>query len=206
MGYKHIIFDFNGTLVDTDVMLEEILEHLIHAHRLRIDPGDFKKNKNLSMARKLRLLLVMLRLKGEFEQLYGEKLDRCAPQEGVLSLMASLRSLGYSLSILSSNSAANVAKFLRLHDGLADCAILTTKGISGKRRALRDFIRRHRCSPADILYIGDELRDVRACNKAGVDIAFARWGVDGGEDTSALRIRLAVSTPEDLLGFLACES
>ncbi len=44
-------------------------------------------------------------------------------------------------------------------------------------------------SAADILYVGDGIRDIAACNKANVDIAFANWGMDANEDLSGYSVK-----------------
>jgi phosphoglycolate phosphatase len=56
----------------------------------------------------------------------------------------------------------------------------------------------HKLSPADILYVGDEIRDVKACEKVNVDIAFANWGVDAGEDLNGYSVKCILNNPSEL--------
>jgi len=46
----------------------------------------------------------------------------------------------------------------------------------GKGKALRRIMRAERLERSDVLYVGDEVRDVEAAKKAGVAVAAATWG------------------------------
>ena len=60
-------------------------------------------------------------------------------------------------------------------------------------------------SAADILYVGDEVRDIKACNKVNVDIAFANWGVDANEDLSSYSVKYILENPSDLYHPVLCK-
>ena len=51
----------------------------------------------------------------------------------------------------------------------------------GKGKALKRILRAERLTRADVLYIGDELRDVEAAKKAGVKVAAVAWGFHTAE-------------------------
>jgi phosphoglycolate phosphatase len=76
--------------------------------------------------------------------------------------------------------------------------VLSSKGLFGKHKAITNFLKEYQCVPDDILYVGDEIRDIKACKKSGVDIAFVRWGLDGNEDIYDLSPKYIISTAGEL--------
>ena len=78
---------------------------------------------------------------------------------------------------LSTNSTETVNKFL-VNNQLDNYFGFrkTDVPLFGKKRALRRVKRRLLKSYAHLLYIGDEIRDIEACQKAGVDIISVSWG------------------------------
>ena len=46
---------------------------------------------------------------------------------------------------------------------------------------LRKFLKAKQLKPSEILYVGDEARDITACKKLGVKVAWVRWGYDAEE-------------------------
>lgn len=135
--------------------------------------------------------------------MYGESISKIRPYDGVLQMLQTLNGChSHQLVILSSNSVENIKAFLKMNTIEIDCNVLTAKGLFGKHRAIKDYIAKQKCETSDILYIGDEIRDILACNKAGVDIAFVKWGVDSNEDIESFKVKYLAETPSDLLTFL----
>jgi phosphoglycolate phosphatase-like HAD superfamily hydrolase len=69
----------------------------------------------------------------------------------------------------------------------------------GKGKALRRILKADRLEPADVLYIGDEVRDVEAARKAGVAMAAVTWGFHAEPLLRANRPDYVVSDPRELL-------
>jgi phosphoglycolate phosphatase-like HAD superfamily hydrolase len=59
-------------------------------------------------------------------------------------------------------------------------------------------LREQSLQPADILYVGDEVRDVEACQKVGVKIIAVTWGLNSQEALEKAGAE-TVSTREALL-------
>lgn len=200
--YKYLIFDFDGTIVDSDNTMNEIINSLAEKYNFNDYSRDFK---NLSISQKLKTLFFVQKVKPEFRKIYGEKIDTIKAFDKMIALIESLYQSGYSLSILTSNTEDNVKRFFRLNDISFNIPIISSKGFFGKTKVIRKYIENNNCLLSDVLYIGDEIRDIKACNKAGIDIAFVKWGLDGKKDIAALATRYAVSTPIELENLLKAQ-
>jgi phosphoglycolate phosphatase len=88
----------------------------------------------------------------------------------------------------------------------SDINIISTNGFFGKAKAIRNYRKMNCCNISEIIYIGDEVRDIKACNKVGVDIIFVKWGLDQIHNGNDLKIAYAVSSPDEILSILKTNS
>ena len=203
LTYTHIIFDFDGTLVDSVIVQNKILNKLAAKHHFNnISPEDFKSRDNLTLRKKLCMLSLVVRIQSEFKAFYHENIPAIKPFDGLLDTLSLLHENGYKIAIISSNAAENVSRFLELSNIMYDISVISSKGLFGKHKAFAEFVKQHHCKVEDILYIGDEIRDVKACNKSGIDIAFVKWGFDANKDITSYPIKFIASSPLELQQFL----
>jgi phosphoglycolate phosphatase len=203
LNYKYIVFDFDGTLADSIAVQNKILNELASKHHLdNIRPEDFKNRDNLTVRKKVQMLTLVVKIQSEFKSLYNQNISDVKPFDDVLSLLSLLNEQGYGVAIISSNAKENIEKFLKLNSIDFKISILSAKGLFGKHKAFTKFVKQHQCSVKDILYIGDEIRDVKACKKSGVDIVFAKWGMDADKDITSYNIKFIASSPLELQQFL----
>lgn len=197
--YDRLIFDFDGTIADSREIVDELLGALILEHRLnRITVKEIKHKSDLSVIQKIKLLIFIRKVDSEFKELYHENIERIYPVDGIIDVLKRLDQKGIRLSILSSNTKSNIEAFLCLHGISFITDIISVEGLFGKHKAIRKA-----CSASEkVLYIGDEIRDIKACNKAKVDIAFVKWGLDGDEDIGGLKTRYIVNEPQELLNLV----
>lgn len=60
------------------------------------------------------------------------------------------------------------------------------------------FARKHNVKKDRILYVGDELRDIEACKRAGVTVVWVDWGLDLPETVRGANPEYMVSKPEEI--------
>ncbi len=58
-------------------------------------------------------------------------------------------------------------------------------------------------SPGDMLFVGDETRDVEAAHKAGIPIAAVTWGYNSRRSLDGMKPGRIYDRPADLLEVLA---
>jgi phosphoglycolate phosphatase len=195
--YKHIVFDFNGTLVNTIDLLSDILRDLIEQSRFKsLKPQDFYNVRSVSFFKKIKIVLFFLFHKKQFFDKFRQSVSKIEFATGADQMLSNLNQRQVPFSVLSSNMPDVVHSFFQLHD-IAVQSIHHGNRLSGKKRAFKKFMRAKNCKPQDVLYIGDEARDVRHCNKCGIDVAFAKWGLGANDDISNLKVVAVLNTPAD---------
>lgn len=205
MNTKHIIFDFDGTIADTiDMALntfnrfsEEFnLEplsiddlELIRANR----PQELLKSFGVT---KIRLTSILLRLRKEMSRSVAEIILI----QGMSGSLNAIREAGYRLGVLTSNSQENVAAFLK-NNQLTDLFdfIYSGQNLFGKEKLIKRMLKREKISKENVIYIGDETRDVEACKKAGIPVIAVSWGLNSRELLEAVQPDHIIDTPEELL-------
>ncbi len=181
MKYRLIIFDSDGTLADTLPWMRSIFNELAEQHGFKkVEPRDYEEYRDLHGMELMRAMELPL---WKLPRVVSAMRSRMAEYPGHLSLFAgmdeTLRGLGASgitLAIVSSNSRANVERVL----GPETAALFTRFecGVSmfGKAARIRAVVRALDFSPAQTLYVGDEVRDAEASRKAGVAFGAVAWG------------------------------
>jgi phosphoglycolate phosphatase len=114
-----------------------------------------------------------------------------------------LAASGVRTGVLSSNTAPNVRAFLARHGFAAPEILSTGVSIFGKAARLRDVMQRHRLLAADVVYVGDEVRDIEACRAAGVRSVAVSWGYGERSALLAAAPDALVDAPEELVALLA---
>jgi phosphoglycolate phosphatase len=208
--YKHIIFDFDGTLVDSLRAALEIYNRL--AEEMGLNPvtsDDYRRLQQASMKERFKIMGIpryriglIRKLFHQFHERYQEHLGAIHLWGGIKELLARLEELGYTVSVITSNSAENVARFFTKRGIVINGAIRSAHGVFGKRQALQKYLRDQRLKKHAILYVGDELRDVITCRKARIDIAAVTWGFDQKATLEAAGPRYVLDHPAQLLEFL----
>lgn len=60
----------------------------------------------------------------------------------------------------------------------------------GKDKMIKRFLKSKKITEKDMLYVGDEQRDVAACKKAGVNVIWVSWGYDVIETVKKMHLIL----------------
>jgi phosphoglycolate phosphatase len=111
---------------------------------------------------------------------------------------------GYKMYILSTNSPANIEKFLKAND-INDCFvdIYGDIGLRGKAAGLKKLIKRQKLAKALCLYIGDEVRDIEAARKVGIKVVAVGWGFNSSQALKMAQPNAVILKPNQLLEVVA---
>lgn len=202
---KVIAFDFDGTIADTLEAIWRIGNQLAPTfgyqpatpeqfQQLRyLHPREILRRSNIA-AWKLPFLLRHIRreLKQEVRSL------RLMP--GMKEALIALAQLDYRLGIVTSNSQANVEIFLQVHD-LADLFsfIDSEPKLLGKANTLRRLIKREQLDQEQVLYVGDEVRDIEAARHNQIRVIAVTWGFNTPEALAAQAPDFLVDHPQELV-------
>lgn len=197
----HIIFDFDGTIVDSyDYVLGFLSKEAGRAKPVGKQAEAFRHISMKDMALKLGVplwRLPFLYFKGR--RVMRAHMDDLRSFAGMKEVITTLDGQGHKLYIISSNSGKNIRRFL-IKNSLSQYfhAVKGGAGLFGKDNLMRQMIRKHKMT-GDIFYIGDETTDIRAAKVAKVKSIAVTWGFASKEELSAKEPDMLALTPDDIL-------
>ena len=209
MTAKVILFDFDGTIADTYQAVANITNELSDEFGYKaLNEEELLLIKNLSSREIVKrseisvfkLPFLVRRIRLELNKEIAE-LDAISDMVRVL---LKLKNRGYILGIVTSNIEENVNIFLNKH-GLYSVFSFIYSGtaIFGKHRVLRQVIKEHKLEKSDVIYVGDETRDVRSARKSGIAIIAVGWGFNAAEILQEHKPDYLVDRPQELLEAIA---
>jgi HAD superfamily hydrolase (TIGR01549 family) len=209
MIYQTLVFDFDGTIADTLGETRRIFNRIAPDYGIRqVAEDEVHSLRHLSLKELLEHLQIPKRrvpaLIARGTGMMRGNITELALIPGIANVLSELRRHVHSFGILTSNATANVDLFLRTH-GVRDQFdfISSTSKLTGKSKHLKAIRKTFSLRPGQILYIGDELRDVKASQKAGVPIAAVTWGFNSRESLAAADPDYLIDRPEDFLQLLS---
>lgn len=204
MRYPSLIFDFDGVIADTLLAAVGIYNQIAGENGYRsVAPDELPRLRNLDVRGVLEDLDISKRklpfLLARGRRLLKSNIAELPLIDGMADILPKLRENAHYFGILTSNASENVEAFLDTH-GLRDLFtfISSTTKLSGKHKHLRSIARTFSLNPAEMLYIGDEIRDVRAAKKAGIAMAAVTWGFNSRDSLAAETPLHLVDAPADL--------
>ena len=209
MIYKTLVFDFDGTIADTLGETRRIFNRIAPDYGIReVDEHELNHLRHLSLKELLNHLKIPKRrvpaLIARGTGMMRGNITELKLIDGMPEVLVELRRHVRSFGILTSNATANVDLFLRTH-GLREQFdfISSTSKLTGKAKHLKAIRKTFSMRPEELLYIGDELRDVKASQKAGIPIAAVTWGFNSRESLAASKPDYLFEQPADFLRLLS---
>lgn len=205
--FKHVIFDFDGTIADSIDLSLVIYNELAKKYHYRtITIEELREMNNLPIKERLKKIGIPLyripQLILETMGLYKKNIHLLKTFDGIKEVLIKLKKEGYVLSIISSNSVENIQSFLTKHHLDYFDHIVSEKNLFGKHKSMHRYCRQHKLHPNDILYIGDEIRDIEACRLIPIKIISVAWGFDSLELLKSRRPDYLANRPSDVLSII----
>jgi phosphoglycolate phosphatase len=184
--YHLVIFDFDGTLADSVPWMMGVMDEIAQRHGFPKITGDdlhiLRGPEGASMTSRLKIPRWKLPLIArDGRRLMAANLDKISLFQGVTELFQRLRAAGVKLVMVSSNSEANVRRVLGPDNSALIDFFECGASFFGKGRKFRKVMKRCMVAPADILCVGDEVRDVVAATETGLAFGGVTWGLSTGE-------------------------
>ena len=214
MEYKTVIFDLDGTLVDT---LEDLQDHVNHVLADEGYPQRTLEQVKLAVGEGYRVLLanslptgttaeVIDRCTELFHQRYlSQLIHKTRPYPGILDLLQELKNRGVKTGVVS-NKMDGATKEVCNHffGSLIDAAVGDTPPRQRKPAPDNVF---HLLSLLDAseettLYVGDSNIDVHTASNAGLDFVGVTWGFRTREVLVREGASILIDEPKDLLPLL----
>lgn len=199
--FRGVIFDFDGTLVRSHHQVYGVLQELSSEYGFPLPTAEqLREMSTLEAANAMGIRIWQI---PRFTVLARNKLRRAAGEiqfePGMLSLLSDLKQMGVKTGLVTSNSPQVVATVLARHsaDSLFQ-TVMAGSSFLGKHRKLLGAVKHFQLPLEQVLYVGDETRDIEACHKAGVASAAVHWGFHSAKKLEALNPNFSIATVEDL--------
>ena len=198
-----LIFDFDGTIADTFQSLITIANRLAKEFNFNeIKPTDIDYLKDKSVQETiahlniplLKFPMIVAKAKRELHK----EITSIKPIEGLKDILHQLKSCGYTMGILTSNASNNVMGFLENHDLNFFDFVKTTSKIWSKNRSLKTLMREHQLEDSQVIYIGDETRDIIAAQKVNIRNVAVTWGYNSQKALKAHNPDYLIHSPQEL--------
>ena len=203
MGYKHLIFDIDGTLVDNEkVVIATWQETILQLF------GKHYETSDLNFVLGIPGVTTMERLGAENPQeafvVWGQNFIKHKAEielfPHIENTIAALKSKGLDLGLVTSRTHDELNNDFALGEiiGNFDTIICVTDAPRPKPNPDPLLVYMERCglSPDEVLYIGDSDYDYHCAKNAKVDFGVALWGDNRISHTDA---RFSFNSPMDIL-------
>jgi phosphoglycolate phosphatase-like HAD superfamily hydrolase len=207
MDKKIIIFDFDGTIADSLEMTIETFNELSEEYGFEkvnlAEVASFRKLTPSQILEKFKISkwkLPVLLKKGK--DLFNSKIPFVRPFSGIKETLEKLRTENYTIGILSSNSKENIELFLKNNNINSFSFIHCESNLFGKSKAIKKTLQEQGVKIEEAIYIGDEVRDIEACKKCGIECISVAWGFNDREILEKYNPEYLIDNPEQLLNIL----
>ncbi len=188
MKYKTVIFDMDGTILNT---LEDLADALNYALKNNGFPVRQLKETRTFMGNGIMNFIrkgapegtdsgILEKIKKDIDSYYSVHCaDRTRPYPGIPELLTALRKKGYRTAVVSNKEDYAVQKLCsRYFDGLFDAYAGERRGIRRKPApdTVNEVLRKFRCRREEAVYIGDSEVDIQTAENADMDSLIVDWG------------------------------
>jgi phosphoglycolate phosphatase len=205
-----ILFDFDGTLAETMMLIHEVFNRLSGLYGYRHLPEDeLEECRHLTVHEfiqraeiprwKVPLIAIHARA------LMHREMDRIQPPAGLVDALTRIHDSGrYVMDILTSNRRRNVLKFLLRHGIDWFDEVEATHAVLSKKRRVEKYIRMKGLDSRNLFYVGDTTIDVESAHHAGARTVAVTWGLNTAEALSRANPDHLIVHPSDLLEIFPC--
>ncbi|MCI7660679.1 HAD family hydrolase [Flintibacter sp.] len=212
--YKHVIFDLDGTLLNTIDDLADTGNHVCTLHGWPTHTVDAFK---LMVGNGIPKLVERFAPQGtsqevldqafqEFMDWYGvHKEDKTAPYAGMPEVAKALREAGVSIAVLSNKADVMAGPVVEhYYPGIFPVVQGALPGLPTKPdpTLLHKLMDRLGATKEDTLFVGDSNVDIRTAKNGGLTGCGVLWGFRSREELEAAGADVIVSTPQELLDLI----
>ena len=213
MKYEAVIFDLDGTLLDT---LEDLRDAVNKALRSQGLPQrsleeirSFVGNGIVKLMERAvpdhRETLAFDELMEGFRAFYGEHCrDKTAPYPGIMEMLRTLRENDIKTAVVSNKADFAVRELIPVYfGGLIDVAYGENEAAGIRKKPAPDMVqqvlRELGCRTGNAVYVGDSDVDLQTAANAGMDCIGVSWGFRGREFLRQHGAGIIIDEPSELL-------
>lgn len=216
MNYTAIIFDLDGTLLNTIDDLANAMNFVLEQHHYPVHTAEeYKYLVGNGMEVLTRRSLpptckdesIVADCLDEFQTRYGETWHNITkPYPGIADLLKSLKALGIKMSVLSNKNDVFTQVMIDYYFGrdLFEYVYGVKPGVPKKPdpTAALDIARLSKLSPSEFLYLGDSGVDMQTANSAGMYALGATWGFRDIKEMAEYGVKKLIYYPMEIVGLI----
>jgi len=214
MSYKAILFDLDGTLLNTLDDLHNSVNRTMSAFHF---PLRTKEETRLAVGDGVGMLITRSIPNGQNNPQFAECLAAfradyaehnqvlTAPYEGIFELLSALREKNIRVGVVSNKFDSAVKALCAEYFGdLVEVAVGERDGVRRKPHPDSLFAAMEALDvrPEDTLYVGDSETDVASARNAGIDCCSVLWGFRDKETLMQAGATCFVSAPKEILALI----
>lgn len=222
--YRVVLFDLDGTLLDTLDDLHAAVNFVLEKYRLPIRTRDevrafigngIVKLMERSVGAGMRSTVNMDAVVDDFKAYYGAHCqEKTKPYDGVMELLARLKQLGVKVGVVSNKAHFATAQLCEYYFGnLVDVAIGENEAEGVRKKPAPDSVFAAMVAvgadgaigavnASDVVYVGDSEVDIQTALNAGVDCISVCWGMKDREFLVENGASVLISSVEELADVL----
>ncbi|MGN0518221.1 MAG: HAD family hydrolase [Acutalibacteraceae bacterium] len=217
MKYKVLIFDLDGTILNTLDDLTDSFNHVLTCANMPARTTDEVMGFVGNGIHKLIERGVpngtspqdIEKVYTEFKKYYAVHCaDKTKPYDGIPELLEELKNNGIKLAVVSNKADFAVQSLCQQYfGGLFDCVIGERSGVRRKPApdTVNEVISTLKAERSDVVYIGDSDVDIQTAKNAGLDCISVSWGFRNTEFLKKNGAKTIVNAPNDILNIVLCD-
>ena len=209
--FTHVIFDMDGTILNTLDDLADAGNHVCAAHGWPIHPIEaYKRMVGNGIAMLVRRFVPdglseeeISAIQAEFSVYYNaHKEDKTAPYAGIPEMIALLKQAGIKVGVLTNKNhdmAAEVAE--RYYSGVFDAVQGALPGVPVKPHPalLEQMMTKLGAAPESTLFVGDSNVDIQTGKNGSLATCGVLWGFRSREELAGEGADYIIDRPADLV-------
>ncbi len=205
--FTHVVFDYDGTLADSLEVTVAVISDIIEQRGYpAISPAMLQKFRLTPGMEGYTQLGVPLALLSEISrQVAAEvslRINEIKPFPGIAELLKNLKESGFTTGILTSSNEENPRNFIQNNKLTPVDFIRVDETVFHKDIAMQTMLDEFQLSPTNVLYVGDEVRDIEAAKRINLPVAAVTWGYHDGSILAQSDPDVMIQTPQELLDFV----
>jgi phosphoglycolate phosphatase len=200
-----ILFDFDGTLAETMMLIHTVFNRLSSVYGYRHLPeAEIEAVRHLTIHEFIEHVGIALWkvpvVAIHARRLMHRDMHEIHPPAGLVDVLTRIHDSGrYHMDILTSNRSKNVHKFLGQHRIDWFDEVHSTRSILSKKRRVKKYIREKRIDRKNLYYVGDTTVDVESARLAGTKVVAVSWGLNTAQVLTSAHPDHLVDHPRELL-------